>query len=176
MLTGGDVKLTPAIAWHEGTNIRKALNEAPSMIRAWVMSEVGGLIKELNAKTTISGDAELIFCCNSIMEEHPTLKLEELRECFTMVRKGKFGKMFERLKTPEILEYLRRYEGEVRVEIMERTLHDSKYTWQDQVVERVGSSAIRDVVEKVEVKDPELKGDGIGTRLRKKLDDYSPEE
>ena len=35
-----------------------------------------------------------------------------------MVRQGKFGKLFERLKSAEILEFIRQYEGEVRTEVM----------------------------------------------------------
>ena len=31
-----------------------------------------------------------------------------------MVRQGKFGKLFGRLKSAEILEFIRQYEGEVR--------------------------------------------------------------
>jgi len=148
------------------------------MVRGWVMAEVGRLCKELSAKTTISSDEELIFCVNSIFEEHPSLKLEEVRTCFDMVRKGKFGKLYERLKTPEILEFLRRYEGEIRVEILERHHHDTRYQHQKETENRIGESSIGKIVKELPdeglAKKPE--GHGIGSRLRKKLDEFAPEE
>tara|TARA_R110002167_G_scaffold73033_1_gene204917 strand:- start:11951 stop:12364 length:414 start_codon:yes stop_codon:yes gene_type:complete len=133
------------------------------------MSEVGRLIKELDMKTTINSDEELIFCVNSIIEEHPTIKLEELRACFNMIRMGKFGKLYERLKTPEILDCLCRYEGEVRVLIMEKKMHEQKFTKQEETVEAIGASGLKDVVDKMVIDPIESKGEGIGTRLRKKL-------
>jgi hypothetical protein len=134
------------------------------------MAEVGKLIKEIDAKTTINSDEELIFCCNSIVEEHPTLKLEELRSCFTMIRKGKFGKLYERLKTPEILDFLRRYEGEVRVEIMERRVHSDKIEKQAETEFSIGESGLKEVVDQMVFEPIVSKGEGLGTRLRKKMD------
>ena len=146
-----------------------ALPVDPAHDRGWVMSEVGRLIKELDMKTTINSDEELIFCVNSIIEEHPTIKLEELRACFNMIRMGKFGKLYERLKTPEILDCLCRYEGEVRVLIMEKKMHEQKFTKQEETVEAIGASGLKDVVDKMVIEPIESKGEGIGTRLRKKL-------
>jgi hypothetical protein len=127
--------VTPKDAWVKGTNIRTAVKNNPAIVRGWIMSEVGRLIKEIDANKTLSTDEELQFCCRSILEEHPTLKLEELRACFIMIRQGKFGKLFERLKTAEILECLRRYEGEVRTEIMEK-LHREKKAEDYKPIER----------------------------------------
>tara|TARA_R100001510_G_C7522820_1_gene117601 strand:- start:15 stop:620 length:606 start_codon:yes stop_codon:yes gene_type:complete len=165
--------VTPAEAWHLGTNIRTAHRLYPPMIRGWVMSEVSRLCKEISAKTTISNDEELIFCVRSIFEEHPTLKLEEIRACFDMVRKGKFGKLYERLKTPEILEFLRRYEGEIRTEIMERDAHQMRVQWNEKMKASIADTAVEDVLRNVKVEPAkQVEGHGVGSRLRKKLDEW----
>jgi len=172
------VSVKPNDAWSKGTNIITALKSNPAMIRGWVMSEVGRLCKELSAKTTIQSDEELIFCVNSIFEEHPTLKLEEVRTCFDMVRKGKFGKLYERLKTPEILDFLRRYEGEIRVEILERNMNDSRYQSERSSTEELATSPIGEIVKTLPESEPpkKVEGHGLGSRLRKRLDQLAPEE
>ena len=86
------------------------------------MAEVAKLIKDIDANKTLSSNDEIKFCCRSILDDHPSIKVEEVRACFNMIRQGKFGKLFERLKTAEILDALRRYEGEVRTEIMEHQI------------------------------------------------------
>lgn len=165
--------VTPADAWHLGTNLMTAQRVAGPMIRGWVMSEVGRLCKEISAKNTISSDEELIFCVRSILEEHPTLKVEEIRACFDMVRKGKFGKLYERLKTPEILEFLRRYEGEVRVEILERQVHQSQVQHKAETAHRIGESSLKEIMDSLpDEPAPPSKGEGLGTRLRKRLDEW----
>ena len=137
------------------------------------MSEVSRLCKEISAKTTISNDEELIFCVRAIFDDHPTLKLEEIRACFDMVRKGKFGKLYERLKTPEILDFLRRYEGEVRTEIMERDAHQMQVDWNQKMQLQISESAVTEVLRNVEFKPAErVEGHGVGSRLRKRLDQW----
>lgn len=141
------------------------------MVRAWIVSEVGRLIKELNYKITISSDDELMFCCRSIIEDHPTLKLEEIRVIFDWIRKGRYGKMFERMKTPEILSIICKYEGETRAEMLEqraenkRKEHIKTLGEVKEVLEPLGLTAIFDSIPKNE---PIVKGQGIGTRLKKK--------
>lgn len=169
------VAVTPEDAWNNGTNIQTAMKDSPAMIRGWVMAEVGRLCKEMSMKTTISSDEELIFCVRSIIEEHPTIKIEEIRACFDMIRKGKFGKLYERLKTPEILEFLRRYEGEVRCDIIERQLQNERHAYERQARERIGESRISDIVKELPDAPPEkANGHGVGSRLRKDLDNYVP--
>jgi len=172
LLKDKSLNLTPEKAWKEGTNIRTAIKENPAMVRGWIMSEVGRLIKELDAKTTIAGDEELIFCCNAIVEDHPTIKLEEIRTCFNMIRKGKFGKLYERLKTPEILEFICRYEGEVRAEIMERYHTEKKHDWDVSDLKRSSDykplgEFLKDVLEEAP---PKRDFDRAGTRLKRKMD------
>ncbi len=171
LITGANVKLTPAVAWQQGTNIQKAMRQNPSLIRGWVMAEIGKLCKEIDAKTTISNDQELIFCTDAILEDYPTLKLEELKACFDMVRKGKFGKLYERLKTPEILEFLCRYEGEQRTPILEQQIHQQKIEHQKAVTDNLIASPIKEVVKSLKDNSNPTKGEGVGSRLRKQFND-----
>mgnify|MGYP003639034051 FL=1 len=88
-----------------------------------------------------------------------------------MIRQGKFGKLFERLKTAEILECLRNYEGEVRAEIMER-LHREEKGEQFKPIEKGEfspnlSELLKDVLDEAKQAHD---FDRIGTRLKKRLE------
>tara|TARA_R110000751_G_scaffold28771_1_gene74700 strand:+ start:626 stop:892 length:267 start_codon:yes stop_codon:yes gene_type:complete len=88
-----------------------------------------------------------------------------------MIRQGKFGKLFERLKTAEILECLRNYEGEVRAEIMERLQREEKGE-QFKPIEKGEfspnlSELLKDVLDEP-TQDHTF--DRIGTRLKKRID------
>lgn len=175
LLKDKGLNLKPEKAWLEGTNVKAAIKENPAMVRGWLMAEVGRLIKELDTNKTIASDEELIFCCNAIVEEHPTIKLEEIRACFNMIRRGKFGKLFERLKTPEILECLCKYEGEVRAEIIER-LHRERKSENFKPIERNKDykplgEYLKDVLNEPI---PKREFDRAGTRLKKKLEKEYP--
>ena len=163
--------LKPREAWQEGTNISTAIKYNPELIRGWIMSEVGRLIKDLDANKTISSDDEIQFCCRSIIEEHPTLKLEELRACFNMVRQGKFGKLFERLKTGEILDFLRRYEGEVRTEVMAKLREEYRNTTFDYESNPDAKNLTKYLADVLDSEEKQREFDRAGTRLRKKLYD-----
>jgi len=162
----------PREAWTEGTNIRLAVKHNPEIVRGWIMAEVGRLIKDVDANKTISSDEELQFCCRSILDEHPTLKLEELRACFNMVRQGKFGKLFERLKSAEILEFLRQYEGEVRTEVMKRLREEERNQRFEKTETKIEplnlAKRLADVLND-DTPLPKPKGHGLGARLKKKF-------
>lgn len=161
--------ITPADAWTKGTNIRAALKTHPAMVRGWIMSEVGRLCKDMNANKTLSSDEEMRFTCRAIIEEHETITLEEIKVCFDMIRMGKFGKLFERLKSAEILEYLRRYEGEVRTEVMEAKHQKERDEYRQYGNEKLEPLRLAELIKD----SPKPKGKGIGSRLRDHLDAYA---
>ena len=171
LITDSGLMVKPREAWTEGTNIRTAVKHNPEIVRGWIMAEVGRLIKDVDANKTISSDEELQFCCRSILDEHPTLKLEELRACFNMVRQGKFGKLFERLKSAEILEFIRQYEGEVRTEVMKR-LREEERNQRFETPEKLEplnlSKRLADILND-DTPLPKPKGHGLGARLKKRL-------
>lgn len=109
------------MAWSDGTNMRYCLRVAERETKLWMLKEVGALIREVDANKTLRDSDELTECCEAIIEEHPTLKIEEMKQCFTMIKRGKLlPRMFERLKTKDILDALRQYEGDIRAEMIER--------------------------------------------------------
>ena len=88
-----------------------------------------------------------------------------------MIVQGKFGKLYERLKTAEILDCLRRYEGEVRAPILERQMHNNKFSHVDRLTHALAeSTAVKDAVDKLEVTTPQKpKGSGLGQRVKRHL-------
>ena len=127
MLTGAQVKWEKRSAWYDGTNIQYAFNTVPRETRLWLLKEVGELLKEVDANKTIRGEDELIRCCDAIIEEHPSFKLEEIALAFQMIKRGKLlPKLYERLKTKEILEALTLYDSEVRTPMREDDIETGK--------------------------------------------------
>ena len=175
LITDSRINFTPQEAWQDGTNIQTAVKHNPAIVRGWILAEVGRLVKEVDANKTLSTDEELQFCCRSILDDHPTLKLEELRTCFNMIRQGKFGKLFERLKTAEILECLRNYEGEVRAEIIERLQREEKAEQFKPIEKNANAQNLSELLKDV-LDEPtqDHTFDRIGTRLKKRQ--QPPEE
>lgn len=166
LLKGERIQMTPAEAWNRGSNLKAATKHQE--VRMWLMVEVGKLIKDVDAKKTINDDESLAFTCRAILEEHPTLKMEELVIVFNYIRMGKFGKLYERLKTAEILECIRIYEGETRAEIMERNVHQEKMEYQSSANRRLEPLNLAALLDNCP--DPEeLKGHGLGTRLKNRM-------
>ena len=81
--------------------------------------ELKKLVDFVDAKKTLKNDEELIFTIESLVEEFPTMKLEEFALIFRRIKQGKFGKLYERLKLAEISECCKQYEAEERSQILE---------------------------------------------------------
>lgn len=174
LLAGEILGVTPNDAWVLGTNIRTAMKvdeHHKKAIRLWILTEVGRLCKMVDANKTLSSDEELKMCCRAIIDDFPALKIEEVRTCFDMIIQGKFGKLYERLKTADILECLRRYEGEVRAPILERQMQNNKAAYRDKLTHALAESPeVMDAVEKLEVSTPKKpKDSGLGQRVKRKL-------
>lgn len=151
-------------AWFKGTNIQRMLKVEPKQTRAWILREVAQLCKDIDAKKTLSNDGQIVFTCNAIMDEHPTLKVEELHNAFNMVRKGQLIKIFERLKTAEILEALRVYEADHRAIAMEQAIERQKKVVSELPSRKLEPLNLAKLVEDAPRPTPE----GLGSRLRKK--------
>lgn len=161
-MKGERVELTPHTAWFEGTNLRAAVKEAPQQVRGWLALQVTKLVRDIDAKKTISTNEEIEFVCRQILEDHPTIRMEEVVMAFERVRSGKF-KIYERLKAAEILTALREYEGSDRAEAMERHHYSNKHT--TDVLQYLDRDQLRAELDKIP--GPQT---GIGTQLRKHLD------
>ena len=174
LLMGEIAGVTPTDAWTKGTNIKSAMkvDEVHEKgVRLWLVTEVGRLCKMVDANKTLSTDEELTMTCRAIVEDFPALKLEEVRTCFDMIIQGKMGKLYERLKTAEILDALRRYEGEVRAPILERQMQNRKYEHVDRLKHDLGESQpVREAVDQLKVTTPDKpKNSGLGQRVKKHL-------
>lgn len=121
-------------AWARGLNLRKANIDHPRELKAFLVIELGKLVKFIDAKKTIETEEDLIFTVESIISDFPALKLEEIVIVFQEIKQGKWGKFYERLKTPEILEIFRTFEGQ-RGELLER-LH--KFENDNRYSQRIG--------------------------------------
>lgn len=125
---------TREIAWTQGVNIRRANIMHPRELKTFLVIELGKLVKFIDAKKTIETDEDLIFTVESIIQDFPALKLEEIVLVFAEIKQGKWGKLYERLKTPEIMEIFRQYEGQ-RAELLERL---NKYELDNRYSQRIG--------------------------------------
>ena len=124
-------ELTVASAWEQGHNIRELMRTAPKWTISMLILELGKLVDFVDAKKTLRDDDQLLFTAESLIEDFSTMKLEEFVLVFNWIKKGKFGKMYERLKLAEIREAITTYEGEYRAEVMERLNHESKHQGQE---------------------------------------------
>lgn len=119
LIKGEDVDLTPAKAWQGGTNIRAAIRQEPKKVRAYLLIELKKLVDFVDAKKTLKNEDELIFTIRTLIDEFPVMKVEEFALVFKWIKQGKFGKLYERLKTAEIVECVRKYEGDHRAQLLE---------------------------------------------------------
>lgn len=120
-------ELTVASAWEQGHNIRELMRTAPKWTISMLILELGKLVDFVDAKKTLKDDDQLLFTAESLIEDFPTMKLEEFVLVFNWIKKGKFGKMYERLKLAEIQEAIRTYEGEYRAQHMENKNNEQKH-------------------------------------------------
>ena len=170
LITGERQKLSVSDAWLNGTNLTHAVKHHPKEIRMWLFTQVVDLVKTLDANKTLVTDDEMKFCCRSIIDEHPTITLDEVYKAFEMLKQGKFGKLYERLKTAEILDCLCKYEA-IRSEEIERIKHNEKSEFflisksAEDMLEPLGLAKMFDKIERVETT---TKKEGIGTRLKNK--------
>ena len=74
----------------------------------------------VDASTTIRNDEELAHVADALMMEFPAMTIEEWEEIFHRIECGKFGKLYNRLKLPELMDCARQWEGIRATEVLER--------------------------------------------------------
>lgn len=138
--------------------------------RSWIRLKVAALVKDVDAKKTITTDEELNFVCKVILKDHPTLKLEEIAVCFDNIRAGRYGPLYERLKGAEILLALRKYEGEERAEVLER-INTQDRSWEQQLRKLPWAGRATEFLKEIngDAKTVGKIAEGLGSRLRTKL-------
>ena len=92
---------------------------APQETRLTLVTMIAGLCRFVDAKRTITTDEDLIFTVESVIENYPALTLEEFRLIVDGMKRGQYGKYYERLKLPEIENAIQTYEGRTRAPLLE---------------------------------------------------------
>ena len=117
--TKGIVKYTPKEAFKEGLNVRKALRVQPHQTKKILCALVMDLCQFVDAKRTLTTDEDIIYTIEAIIEGYPILTIEEFRLICDRMKRGQYGKFYERLKLAEIEEAIRHYEGNQRAKVLE---------------------------------------------------------
>lgn len=120
------VALNTRSAWHEGTNIQYAMRHYPQHTKAYLLLEVKSLVQVVGAKTTMDNAEEMIECCEMMVDDFPSLKLEEIRYAFDLIKRGKLTQVYDRLKMREVSQALMTYESTHRADVMEQDYYSSK--------------------------------------------------
>ena len=134
-----DSKVTPQEAWDKGTTTALVNKRTPSHLKLYLYGEVARLVKFIDAKKTLQDEEEIKFTVETLIEEFPVMRVEEWQHVFDAIKKGKYGKLYERLKTQEIVEICRLYEGD-RAEMIERKKHEEKVQpkeWNEGLVQEL---------------------------------------
>lgn len=79
----------------------------------------------LDMNKTLRNEDDVIHAVNHLVKQFPVMKLEEWKVICDRLKTGHYGKMFERLKLPELVDVFTAYEGE-RAEMMEREHQQDK--------------------------------------------------
>jgi len=106
-------KLSTKQAFRTNNHINKLLKadaETSTMTRAFLVGLVKDLSDFLDCNKRLKTGEDYKFTVQSLIEQRPDWTLEEFANCFKLIKQGSFGKLFERLKTAEILDILSRYE------------------------------------------------------------------
>tara|TARA_R100001163_G_C5055794_1_gene192223 strand:+ start:529 stop:891 length:363 start_codon:yes stop_codon:yes gene_type:complete len=77
------------------------------------------LCQFVDAKRTLTTDEDIIYTVEAIIEGYPILTIEEFRLICDRMKRGMYGKFYERLKLAEIEEAIRDYEGNQRARVLE---------------------------------------------------------
>jgi hypothetical protein len=117
--TKGIVKYTPKEAFKEGLNVRKALRIQPKQTKQILCALLMDLCQFVDAKRTLTTDDDIIYTVEAIIEGYPILTIEEFRLICDKMKRGHYGKFYERLKLAEIEEAIRHYEGNQRAKVLE---------------------------------------------------------
>ncbi len=102
-----------------GISVSRANKEAPEALRAFLGRELVTLSRNVKVNNTFSNEEDVVTAIEDIIQEFPSLKLEEVREVFTQIRRGKV-ELYGRLDTPTICNALRDYDVNVACEFREK--------------------------------------------------------
>lgn len=113
-LVAGAIKAprTVAEAIEHGTNIRTAMRQDSRAVRTYLVSDLAWTLRVVGAGTTITDTDELTHAVDALVEEFPAMTLEGFAQVLDRIRKGKAGNLYNRLKLPELMQAVQRYEAD----------------------------------------------------------------
>lgn len=111
----------------QGTPITLLTKEAPKLTKLWLVSEIGKTCKFIEANKTLKTEEELFFTCGELLNYCKSWRAEEFLIFFDSIKRGDFGKIYERLKTSEFLDFAKQYELK-RCDIFDKLRMQQSYT------------------------------------------------
>jgi hypothetical protein len=118
-------ELTPAQAWEYGSNVREAFKYEPKMVHVSLMAILKDAVDYLDFNKSFRHEGDYIEAIDYLIKEFPVMKIEEWKIICINLKAGKYGKMYERLKLPELIEIFQQFEGE-RAEMREKQMRRDK--------------------------------------------------
>jgi len=82
-------------------------------------------VEYLDFNKSFRHEGDYIEAIDYLIKEFPVMKMEEWKIICIRLKAGKYGKMYERLKLPELVEIFQQFEGE-RAEMMEKNIKREK--------------------------------------------------
>ena len=118
-------EMTPAQAWEWGSNIRESFKAEPKMVHITLMAMLKDAVEYLDFNKSFRHEGDYIEAIDYLIKEFPVMKIEEWKIICIRLKAGKYGKMYERLKLPELIEIFQQFEGE-RAEMREKQMRRNK--------------------------------------------------
>jgi hypothetical protein len=82
-------------------------------------------VEYLDFNKSFRHEGDYIEAIDYLIKEFPVMKIEEWKIICIRLKAGRYGKMYERLKLPELIEIFQQFEGE-RAEMMEKQIQRAK--------------------------------------------------
>ena len=116
-------KVTLASAWSHGLNVQSAFKREPQQTHVFLTAMLKDAVDYLDMNKSFRNERDYIEAVSYLIDHFPAMKIEEWVLICKRLKAGYYGKMYERLKLPEMVEIFKQHEGE-RAEYMERQ-HDT---------------------------------------------------
>tara|TARA_R110000787_G_scaffold7927_1_gene26714 strand:+ start:427 stop:825 length:399 start_codon:yes stop_codon:yes gene_type:complete len=82
-------------------------------------------IEYLDFNKSFRHEGDYIEAIDYLIKEFPVMKIEEWKIICIRLKAGRYGKMYERLKLPELIDIFQQFEGE-RAEMIEKQIQRNK--------------------------------------------------
>lgn len=105
--------------------MKGAFKREPQLVHMTLTALLKDAVDYLEMNKSFRHEGDYIEAVSYLIEEFPVMKLEEWKVICTRLKAGYYGKMYERLKLPELVEIFKSHESE-RAEYMERQHERSK--------------------------------------------------